>query len=208
MPTICPAILAENSQEYTQQLVNVDFVDRLHIDFMNSTLSDSRSIALTDASWGRDKLADLHIMFARPQDSTQEIARLRPHLVIIHTESDCDIREFMSEMLALGVKVGLAILPETGVDIIEPYIDELSHVLIFSGHLGHFGGQADLSLLAKVAEVKSLNPDIEVGWDGGVNAQNITQIAEAGVDVINVGGFIQKAEDSGEAYETLAKALD
>ncbi|MGI0133798.1 MAG: hypothetical protein ACREBW_02415, partial [Candidatus Micrarchaeaceae archaeon] len=81
--------------------------------------------------------------------------------------------------------------------------DMIDHVLIFSGHLGHFGGSADTRLLAKVRELRSLKPSVEIGWDGGVNATNAAELAAGGVDVLNVGGFIQHAVNPVQAYSYL-----
>jgi pentose-5-phosphate-3-epimerase len=49
---------------------------------------------------------------------------------------------------------------------------------------------------------------LEIGWDGGVTDQNISQLAFAGVDVFNVGGFIQKAEDPEKAFHVLERIAD
>jgi ribulose-phosphate 3-epimerase len=66
---------------------------------------------------------------------------------------------------------------------------------------------ADLTLLEKVQQAKSINPNIEIGWDGGVNAENVRQLADAGVDIINSGGYIHRAPDPALAYHTLVKLL-
>ena len=50
-------------------------------------------------------------------------------------------------------------------------------------------------------------PGIEVGWDGGVNLNNISQISSAGVTVINSGGFIQQAADPANAYAKLKNII-
>jgi pentose-5-phosphate-3-epimerase len=69
--------------------------------------------------------------------------------------------------------------------------------------LGHFGGQADTHLLTKVLRLKRLKRSLEVGWDGGINNQNVAVLAASGVDVLNAGGYIQHAENPENAYDTL-----
>ena len=88
-----------------------------------------------------------------------------------------------------------------------PLIESADHVLIFSGDLGHFGGHADLAMLRKVADVKAIHPGVEIGWDGGANADNVAELAAGGIDVINVGGAIQRADDPQSAYDTLVSKI-
>jgi ribulose-phosphate 3-epimerase len=65
----------------------------------------------------------------------------------------------------------------------------------------------DEKLLAKVGKVKAINPNVEIGWDGGANVDNVRLLADGGIDVINVGGAIQRSEDPEEAYATLIAKL-
>jgi pentose-5-phosphate-3-epimerase len=76
-------------------------------------------------------------------------------------------------------------------------------VLIFSGHLGYHGGEADLGLLDKVAKVRAHHPEAEIAWDGGINDQNAAKLVAGGVNVLNVGGYIQNSSTPQEAYATL-----
>ncbi|MGH7237825.1 MAG: hypothetical protein ACREGF_04790, partial [Candidatus Saccharimonadales bacterium] len=79
----------------------------------------------------------------------------------------------------------------------------IDHVLVFSGHLGNFGGHADLKLLDKVKQIKAAQPRLEIGWDGGVNDRNAAKLAEAGVQVLNAGGYLHGAKNPAEAYQKL-----
>ena len=82
-------------------------------------------------------------------------------------------------------------------------LEKIDHVLIFSGDLGHFGGKADLTLLNKVKYLKDKKPSLEIGWDGGINDQNAQNLLDGGVDVLNVGGYIQRSGDPAHAYAIL-----
>lgn len=52
-------------------------------------------------------------------------------------------------------------------------------------------------------QLKDLKPELEIGWDGGVDEKNALPLVEAGVDVLNVGGFIQNSSHPESAYATL-----
>jgi ribulose-phosphate 3-epimerase len=99
-------------------------------------------------------------------------------------------------------------MPETPVSYIEAGLQWVDHVLIYSGSLGTFGGQADLGLLTKVRQLRNLKPQLEIGWDGGVNDRNAAELVKAGVDVLNTGGFVHKAQDPYAAYATLEQVID
>ena len=114
---------------------------------------------------------------------------------------------FAAELHKEGIKAGLALLPETPVSNVEQILHSFDHMLIFSGNLGFFGGEADMSLTAKAKEAKEHHPELEVGWDGGINPGNARQLAEAGVDVLNVGGFIQNSENPLASYQELAGSI-
>ena len=133
--------------------------------------------------------------------------KLAPRLVIVHAEAEGGFRDFAEALHGHGVQVGVALLPQTPVSAIEPALALIDHVLIFSGDLGHFGGQANLQLLSKVKQLRDLKPALEIVWDVGINEQKSKKLAAVGVDVLNVGGFIQKAQDPHKSYAQLQVTL-
>ena len=128
-------------------------------------------------------------------------------MVIVHAESDGNFVPFAELMHRHGIEVGVALKPKTPVELIRPALEWIDYVLVFSGDLGHFGGQADLALLDKVKLLRQLKPQLEIGWDGGINNVNAKALAAGGVDVLNVGGFIQHAADPRMAYGMLGRAV-
>jgi ribulose-phosphate 3-epimerase len=105
------------------------------------------------------------------------------------------------------VRVGVALLQTTPVDRLHHYIKVIDHVLVFSGSLGRHGGTADLTLLDKVRAIKAMRPDIEIGWDGGINEENILTLKDAGVSVFNVGSSIHKSDDPQSTYKRLLELV-
>ena len=208
MAIICPTITATDPHQYREQMERVEpFAKRVHIDLMDGQFAPTRSSGLDQIWWSPDIKADIHLMYQRPIEQLSALIKLRPHLVIIHAEAEDDQVHFANSLHKVGIRAGLALLQGTSVDSIKRIIKNFNHVLIFSGHLGYHGGEADLSLLTKVHEIQKLHPDIEIGWDGGINDKNAKQLAEAVVEVLNVGGFIQKAPDPKAAYAKLEAVL-
>ena len=125
--------------------------------------------------------------------------------MVIHSEANGDLDKMIADLKASGIKTGIALLQPTKPEDAEDLIKSADHCLIFAGSLGSYGGQFDSTQLSKIREVRAINPDIEISWDGGINHDNIRQVAGSGVDVINSGGYILKAENPQKAYDMLVK---
>lgn len=209
MTIVCPTVLADNPHQYREQVERVaPFATRIHLDFADGIFTETKTPDLSLAWWPHTIQADLHLMYKDPAAYTDTIIPLNPHMVIVHAESDVDVHSFADAMHQAGIQLGVALLPETPVSVLRESIASIDHVLIFGGHLGHFGGHAQLDMLSKVAEVRALRPDISIGWDGGINAENAPAMLEAGITVLNVGGFIQRSEDPHGAYRQIEQIMD
>lgn len=207
--SICPTITAETPDEYRRQMERVEsFATRIHVDVADGQFAPRKLVGFDSIWWRGNRTIDLHVMYRRPLEHAEIILALQPRLVIVHAEAEGNFLNFSKHLRNNGIEVGVALLPRTQVETIQPALEFVDHVLIFSGNLGYQGGsEADLGLLGKVDQIRSLKPTVEISWDGGVNDQNIAKIAHAGVDVINIGGFIQKSSDAAAAYHRLQAAV-
>ncbi len=207
MAIVCPTVTAPDPHVFRTQLERIQsFSQRIHIDLADGIFAPK----LLDVSgiWIPPHMAvDIHLMYNRPLEILESVIALKPQLVIIHAESDGNFQRVVEALRTANIKIGVALLASTYVEVILSEIESIDHILIFSGNLGHFGGQADLNLLSKVKKIIAQNKPIEIGWDGGINEGNVRQLAEGGVDVLNVGGAIQRADNPVDAYAKLNLAL-
>ena len=209
MPVICPAILASDQHKYREQVEKVaHFSHRIQIDLTDGKFAKNRTVKPEEAWWPVGIKADFHLMFEDPFAAVRTILVHQPHLIIVQAEAGGSFEAFASRCHGQGVEVGVALLPKTSPQAIVESLGKIDHVLIFSGNLGSYGGHADLDLLHKVHYLKERKPQIEIGWDGGVNDQNISQLAAGGVDVFDVGGFIQDSHDPEKAFHKLQRIAD
>lgn len=205
---ICPTVTAFSADEYKTQITKLGpFAKRVHIDLMDGEFAPTLSPSLDQIWWPPNFLIDIHLMYQRPMDHLEQLIRMQPHMVVVHVESMFHHMHFAAELHKENIKTGLAIMPDTPIANVEQILNSFDHLLIFSGDLGHFGGQADLELLNKVQEAKAHHPDLEFGWDGGISVANAKQLAEGGIDVLNVGGFIQNSENPKQAFGRLVDSL-
>lgn len=206
MVAICPAILADDPEAYSRQVEEAaTYAARLHIDMADGIFTGNALQALADIWWPGGVQADLHVMYKRPFDHLPALIALGPQLVIVHAEADGDFKAAHKILHSHGIEIGVALLAATPVEVIVPALDLIDHVLIFSGDLGHFGGKANLDLLAKAMQLRQIKPQLEIGWDGGVNADNAYALAQGGIDVLNAGGYLHGA-DPKDAYYRLMRA--
>lgn len=210
MAIICPTVTcqSEDLHEYRTQMERVENLsNRIQVDLMDGEFAPTKTPDIDKIWFPEGVQVDLHLMYQHPADVLNDVLELNPSMLIVHKEAHVDFATLSGALRASGIKVGLAILPETPVSDCLDELEFVDHVLIFSGDLGHFGGTADLDLLKKVDQLKRYKPSLEIGWDGGVNAENAKQLAEGGVDVLNVGGFIQTSDNPKAAYEQLSNLL-
>jgi ribulose-phosphate 3-epimerase len=208
MATICPTVLATEAHQYREQMERIEsFSKRIQIDLADGVFAPTATVNVSQVWWPKGVTADLHLMYKNPAAELEQLISLKPHMVIIHAEADGQFEPFAASLHKAGIKVGVALLPDTPESILKDSWKHIDHVLIFSGDLGHFGGNAHTALLAKAQACKAEKPSVEIGWDGGVNDTNIHLLAAGGIDVLNVGGYIQKASDPADAYATLKAKL-
>jgi ribulose-phosphate 3-epimerase len=209
MPIICPTVLAATQDDYEKQIKKIaNLGKRIQIDLTDGQFAKTKTIKAAETWWPAGFAADIHLMFKDPWPAAKGLGTKNPNLIIAHAESDANFNDLHDFCRHRNIKFGLAILPETEPQLIDTVIKKTDHVLIFSGDLGSFGGHADLSLLDKVAYLKAKNPELEIGWDGGINNRNISELVFGGVDVLNVGGYIQNADDPEKAYDSLFRIAE
>ncbi len=206
--TVCPTITASDAATYGRQIEKVaSFATRIHIDLSDGSLAPSVLVRPDEIWWPGGVRADIHVMYKYPLDSIDALVALQPQLIILHAEAAGDFAAFAAVARRHGIETGIALLQTTPVEAIKAGLDFIDHVLVFSGSLGQFGGKANPALMSKVRALKELKPQLEIGWDGGINAQNSPVLARSGVEVLNTGGFIQNADNPESAYNQLVAGL-
>lgn len=207
--TVVPAVLANDQAEYKRQIDQVSqFARRVHLDISDGAFAPSYTLGLESIWWPEEWKADLHIMATHPSKMLDTIIKLKPSLCILHAEAQEDLTPIYNALKEAGIRTGLALLPATYPGIAKMYIDMVDHVMIFAGQLGVQGSPADMIQMEKIAIVRSMRPDLEIGWDGGANLQTMRALAHADLDVINVGSALSKAENPMDVYKKLVEEID
>lgn len=189
--------------------------DMIHFDVMDGHFVNNLSFGLPVLEGLRkalpDAYFDVHLMITHPLTYIKEFAEAGANCISFHVEASDNIRSTIAAIRAYGCEAGLVINPNTPVEAMFPYLDDLSLLLVMGVTPGH-GGQAfqpstldKLRKLRAECERRGLRPYLSV--DGGVKAATTApQCVEAGATLLVAGSAVFGVEDRAVAVRQF-KAL-
>jgi ribulose-phosphate 3-epimerase len=156
---------------------------------------------------------DVHLMIERPDDWVDRYVDAGAAYVVVHVEAAREVSTALARIRARGAKAGITLNPDTPVDAILPYLDEVDLALVMSVNPG-FGGQkfiesaiGKLQRLRKEIDARHLTVELEI--DGGVKLDNVRRAVEAGASVVVAGSAVFESTDGVEAaIKKFRAALD
>ncbi len=193
---ISPSILTCDYAKMGEELkfVEAAAVDMIHLDVMDGVFVPNLSFGPPVIKRLRpvtDLPFDVHLMMQYPDRLVDAFIDAGADIVNFHIESDAPIAETIAHIKARGKKAALTVKPNTPVEAVFPYLDDLALVLVMTVEPG-FGGQhfmADMlpKVQALVAERQRRGLSFVIEIDGGVNRDTAQACADAGCDVAVVG---------------------
>lgn len=214
---IAPSILSADFARLGEEVKNVldSGADVVHFDVMdnhyvpNLTIGPMVCSALRDH--GIEAPIDVHLM-VKPVDSMIEMfVKAGASIITFHPEASEHIDRSLQLIKDGGCQAGLVLNPATPLSCLEYVMDKLDVILLMSVNPG-FGGQSFIpSTLDKLKQVRKLidqsGRDIRLEVDGGVNVNNIREIAEAGADMFVAGSAIFNQPDYAEVIAKMREEL-
>lgn len=207
---IAPSILSANFATLGAEVRNAldGGADVVHFDVMdnhyvpNLTIGPMVCKALRD--YGITEPIDVHLMVSPVDRIVGDFAEAGATYITFHPEASPHVDRTLQLIKSYGCKAGLVFNPATPLDICKYVMDKLDIILLMSVNPG-FGGQAFIpGTLDKAKEARKMidesGYDIRLQIDGGVSANNIKEVAEAGVDMFVAGSAIFKDPRNVEAY--------
>ena len=186
------------SQDIVKKLDNSK-CDNIHIDIMDGKFVDNKTWTFSEikkiTSYSHLPL-DVHLMVKDPHKYIEDYALLNTNDIIFHYEAVKDINEMINLIKSYGLKVGIAINPDTKVDVLFPYLKDLDFVLIMSVYPGKSGQSFIEETIEKIKVLKEeiLKQEVKtlIEVDGGINDETALLCKEAGVDILVSASFIHK----------------
>lgn len=210
MIKVAPSILSGDFSRLGEEVRRLEAAeaDWVHVDVMDGMFVPNITVGpgvLRDIRPHCSLPFDVHLMIMKPERYIQEFATSGADIITVHVEASVTIGESLRTIRALGKEAGLSLNPETPVEHVLPYLEQVQLLLVMSVHPG-FGGQSfmpdalpKLERLAKLKEENGFQFEIEV--DGGINLQTGKRCVEAGATVLAAGSALFKAADLAKEIE-------
>lgn len=182
-------------------------IDCIHLDIMDGIFVKNTFFVGEDIVEKIRKPLDVHLMVSEPSNYIAYYAKYKPKYITVHVEIP-NVIAYLDSIRNKKIGVGLAISPNTKVEVLEPYLPFVDMILVMSVEPGEGGQSFQSSSLNRIKKIKEMcnkvNPNIVIGVDGGVNGKNISSCKDAGCTHFIVGSYIT----SSNTFEEVVKELN
>ncbi len=186
--------------------------DALHIDIMDPTFVPNLSFGPDIVALARrvspNLYRNVHLMMNRPDLYLEPFARAGAQTIQIHVEADCDLHTELARIRAMGLRNAIVLNPETPVEILAPYLDEIDEALVMTVHPGYGGQKFIADCLPKITWLRERRKDLDIMIDGGANAETIPQAFAAGANMFVAGSYLYGRDDMKKEIASLRAKLE
>ena len=209
---IAPSILASNFAKLGEEVRTVEEAgaEVLHVDIMDGHFVPNLSLGIPIVAALRKATRlplDVHLMIENPEEFIEEFIRAGASRVLVHQEATVHLDRALAMIRDHGAEAGAVINPATPVAMLSEVMSKVDTVLVMSVNPG-FGGQQFIpNAYEKIRQLSAMraryNASFRIEVDGGVDLENIAELARAGVNTFVAGTSIFRASDPAAATRQL-----
>ena len=204
---ISVSILNAKDKKETIKILNNTDISYFHIDVMDGHFVSQTSIPVEETielSRVSEKKLDIHLMHSSPLTYIEKIKDIKNiEYITIHLEIEENIQNTLNKIRDYGFKSGISIKPNTDINKLIPYLNDIDLILIMTVEPG-LGGQPFLENSPnRIKAIKELVKDrnILLEVDGGINDKTINLVKDS--DIAVVGSYITTSDNMIEKVKTL-----
>lgn len=211
---IAPSILASNFAKLGDEIRAAEQggADVIHVDVMDGHFVPNISIGIPVVESLRKATQlplDVHLMIEQPEEYIHDFVKAGANRVLVHQEATVHLDRALAMIREMGAEAGAAINPATPVAMLTEVLDKVDTVLVMSVNPG-FGGQRFIpGAFEKIRQLNQLRARYNLGFrievDGGVDAENAAELAQAGANTLVAGTSIFHTPDAAAAARQLRK---
>jgi ribulose-phosphate 3-epimerase len=213
---IAPSILSCNFLELGKEIKNVEKAgaDLIHIDVMDGHFVPNITIGplfVEAIKKIATKPLDVHLMIENPSLFVQDFIAKGADIVTVHAEADNHLFRTLEIIKSSGKKAGVSLNPSTPLSFLDHVIHIVDLILIMTVNPG-FGGQAYIpSMGEKIRNTRQMinmtGRKIDLEVDGGIKADNVKKVVQAGGDMIVMGTEIFHSRDYKKKIQEVRKKI-
>ena len=209
---LAPSILSADFSKLGEHvsLIEKGGADIIHVDVMDGHFVPNISFgaAVMKSLNGKTELGyDVHLMIENPDKYLEDFVTEKTEYITVHQEACVHLDRTINQIKEAGCKAAVALNPATPVETLSCILDQVDMFLIMSVNPG-FGGQKfipyaveKIKKLRRMLDDAGLKTDIQV--DGGVTADNVRMLIEAGANVFVAGSAVFKNDAAANTREFL-----
>jgi len=189
---LCPSMMCADYGSLKDSVMELEKAgtDIFHCDIMDGCFVPNITMGILDIKAIRkytNKLIDAHLMIENPLNKVDMFIKAGADLIYVHPEAEDHTKETLNYLKSKGKLAGLAINPETTVEMIYEMLELVDYLLVMSVNPG-FAGQSYLEFVTgKIKALIALKDKFpyKIIVDGGITLMKIRELSDLGVD-----GFI------------------
>lgn len=192
---VAPSLLAADFSDLRNEIDKVEKAgaEYLHLDVMDGAFVPNISFGAPVISAIRkhsNLVFDVHLMIENPDRFIKDFVEAGADIITVHVEATKHLNRTLQLIKSYGKKAGISLNPSTPVEMIKYELKNIDMVLIMTVNPG-FGGQAFIeNMTDKIKELRTLDKNIDIEVDGGINAETGKKVKEAGANILVAGSYI------------------